>query len=124
MKLRFFALALAVIAAAAAAPATAQDAATGAVIFGQRCQMCHSVTPGQPSTMAPSLIGVVGRRAGSTAFDYSAALKGSGITWNKALLDQFLTAPYALVPGTLMPVAIADAKERADVVAYLASLKK
>jgi hypothetical protein len=36
MKLRFFALALAVIAAAAAAPATAQDAATGAVIFGQR----------------------------------------------------------------------------------------
>lgn len=123
MRLELYAFTLAAM-LAAGAPAMAQDAAAGGLIVKQRCQTCHSVTPGQPSTMAPSLIGVVGRKAGSTAFNYSAALKASNITWDKAMLDQFLTAPYKLVPGTRMLVAIPDSKQRADVVAYLATLKK
>jgi cytochrome c2 len=32
--------------------------------------------------------------------------------------------PMAKVPGTLMPMQIPDDKTRADVVAYLATLKK
>jgi len=121
-KLRLFALAAVLL--SAAAPAMAQDAAAGGLIFKQRCQTCHTVTPGHPSTTAPSLVGVVGRKAGSTAFNYSTALKAASLTWDKATLDQFLTAPYKLVPGTRMLVAISDPKQRADVVAYLASLKK
>jgi len=117
-------LALAALLLAAASPATAQDATAGGLMFKQRCQTCHTVAPGQPSTIAPSLIGVVGRKAGATAFSYSAALKSSGLTWDKATLDRFLTAPNKLVPGTRMLVMISDPKQRADLVAYLASLKK
>jgi cytochrome c len=108
----------------ATAPAMAQDAAAGGVTFKQRCQACHTVTSGQPATIAPNLAGVAGRKAGSTAFNYSAALKSSGLTWNKATLDTFLAGPGKLVPGTRMLVAIPDPKQRADVVAYLGSLKK
>jgi cytochrome c len=55
---------------------------------------------------------------------YSPALKGSGITWNAKLLDEFLANPMGKVPGTMMVISLPDAKERADVIAYLATLKK
>lgn len=121
-KSSFFALTALLL--SAAAPAMAQDASAGGLIFKQRCQTCHTITPGQPSLLAPSLIGVVGRKAGATAFNYSSALKGSGLTWDKATLDKFLTGPSKLVPGTRMLVMVPDAKQRGDLVAYLASLKK
>jgi cytochrome c len=74
----------------------------------------------------PNLLGVVGRKAASEPefARYSAALKASGITWKKKSLDQFLLNPMAKVPGTIMPMLIPDDKTRADVVAYLATLKK
>jgi len=113
-------LALSLLFAAAAAPALAQDAAAGAAFFKQRCQSCHTVTPGQ----APNLYGVVGRKAASTTFGYSPALKGSGLTWDAATLDKFLTSPMKLVPGARMLIPVTDPKQRADLIAYLASLKK
>jgi len=106
------------------APAQAQDAAAGAKLFQQRCQTCHSVTPGQKAMMAPNLAGLAGRKAASTPFAYSDALKKSGLTWNADTLDKFLTGPFKLVPGTRMVMSVADAKQRADLVAYLSSLKK
>ena len=109
--------------AAAASPAMAQNAAAGAVVFQQRCQVCHAAPQGQPHGIGPNLAGVVGRKAASTAFPYTDALKASGLTWDKATLDRFLTAPGKLVPGTRMFVSVADPKERGDLVAYLASLK-
>jgi cytochrome c len=121
-KLRF--LALPVLALAAAGPALAQDAAAGAATFKSRCQACHTVAPGQTPGMAPNLWGVVGRKAGSTQFNYSTALKASGLTWSTATLDTFLTAPTKMVPGTRMVIPVTDAKERGDLIAYLATLKK
>ncbi|CAN7198085.1 c-type cytochrome [Phenylobacterium sp. LjRoot225] len=121
-RVRLFALTIVLL--GAAAPAMAQDATAGGLLFKQRCQACHTVTPGQPSTIAPGLIGVVGRKAGATAFSYSPALKASGLTWDKATLDKFLAAPNKLVPGTRMLVMVSDPKQRADLVAYMASLKK
>jgi cytochrome c len=106
-----------------AVPAMAQDADGGA-LFKQRCQMCHTVDAGKPAGLAPNLAGVVGRKAASTAFNYSPALKASGLTWSKATLDSFLTAPMKLVPGTRMVIAIPDPQQRAAVIAYLASTKK
>ena len=72
----------------------------------------------------PNLVGIVGREAGSQPefTRYSDALKSSGLTWNTQILDKFLTNPMALVPGTLMPMLIADDETRADVIAYLATL--
>ena len=69
---------------------------------------------------------VVGRKAGSQPgfTGYSPALKASNLTWSKKTLDKFLINPGEMVPGTFMPIEIPDDKTRADVVAYLATLKK
>ena len=106
-----------------AVDARAQDALAGAKLFQQRCQACHTVVAGQPATVGPNLAGVASRDAGSTGFAYSAALKKSGLKWDAATLDQFLAAPAKLVPGTTMPIATPDTKARADMVAYLGTLK-
>ena len=128
MRCKSSLLALSLLLAAAAAPALAQDAAAGGAFFKQRCSTCHTVTPGQSPGLAPglapNLYGVVGRKAASTTFNYSTALKASGLTWDAATLDKFLTSPMKLVPGTRMLIPVADAKQRADLIAYLASLKK
>ena len=100
-------------------PALAQDADAGSRLFRQRCQTCHAVTPGQRSPIGPSLAAVVNRPAGSAEYNYSPALKNSGLTWSADVLDSFLAAPTRLVPGTRMNVAVTDRKQRSDIVAYL-----
>ena len=111
-----------VAAAAAALAVTAVaappgDPAAGAAIY-ERCAACHSLAHDRTG---PRHCGLIGRRAGSVpGFDYSEAMKRSGITWDERSLDRFLADPMAAVPGTSMGYAgIADAKERADLVAYL-----
>ena len=116
-------LLLAAVAVASAVPALAapDDAADkGAGLYQARCAMCHSPEAGQ----APSLDGVVGRKAGSApGFDFSKALAGSGITWSAASLDAFLADPSKAVPGTVMFFQVPDAADRAAIIAYLATLK-
>lgn len=114
---------LAVLALGISVPVAAQNAANGGMLFKQRCQMCHVSQAGQKPTMAPNLSGVAGRPAASTAFAYSTALKKSGLKWDKATLDSFLAAPAAKVPGTRMFIAVSDPKQRADIIAYLTTLK-
>lgn len=66
---------------------------------------------------------MVGRRAGSVpGFHYSAALRASALVWDAALLQRWLTDPEALVPGQRMGLRLGDARERADIVAYLGTL--
>lgn len=104
-------------------PALAQNASAGGTLFRNRCSMCHVLGKGKPGGAAPNLTGVVGRKAASTAFGYSPALKASGLTWTKPVLDKFLKSPFTAVPGTRMVIAIPDDKERADVIAFLATQK-
>lgn len=93
----------------------------GALLFRQRCASCHVAPPGGRNVLAPSLTGVVGRKAASTPFaTYSPALKASKLTWTRANLDKFLTAPAKLVPGTRMVIALPDPAQRAAVLDYLA----
>jgi cytochrome c2 len=95
-------------------------ASPGEALFLQRCAVCHSA--GGAGGQGPSLQGLMGRKAGSVpGFQYSAALKQSGITWDGKSLDHFLAAPGAAVPGTLMVLAVPDPTERKDLVHYLAS---
>jgi cytochrome c len=118
-----------VLIALALAPVWANGAVaqpvSGEQIFRQRCQACHTVTPnGLPGPLGPNLRGVVGRKAGATAFrTYSPALKGANITWTQANLDRFLAAPVRMIPGTKMPIALPGASERAAILVYLASLR-
>ena len=109
---------LAMGAVAIAAP----PAPSGEQLFKQRCQMCHTVTPNVPGPLAPSLAGVVGRKAVSTGFaSYSPALKVSKVVWTKPNLDRFLTAPAKMVPGTRMVIAVSDPAQRAALIAYLST---
>lgn len=85
------------------------------------CLGCHS--PGYNRT-GPMHCGLIGRRAGSqTGYQYSEALRGSQLRWNRQTLDTFLTAPVKMVPGTSMTFAgIADAKVRKQLIDYLVTL--
>ena len=99
---------------AAAQTAGAGDPAQGKTYFQQNCAICHAAALGPGNApinqQGPSLVGVVGRRAASVpSFSYSKALSDSGLTWDAATLDKFLTNPGALVPGTTMPISVADA---------------
>jgi cytochrome c len=117
---------LALAAVLAVPSAFAADAAGGKAVFEAKCGICHasSAAPGGP-VAGPNMVGLMGRKAASVeGFPmYSPALKGSGITWNTKLLDEFLANPMAKVPGTMMVISLPDAKERADVIAFLATLK-
>jgi cytochrome c len=106
----------------ALAGAHAQDAAAGGMAF-QQCAECHS--PGASDGNGPGLKGVAGRQAGrKDGFIYSAAMKKATFTWDDKTLDAFLKDPRAVVPGTTMAYGgDDDAKERADLVAYLKTLK-
>jgi PQQ-dependent dehydrogenase (methanol/ethanol family) len=109
---------------AMSSPAWAQgDVGAGQKIFSTECAVCHSNVPGG-SGYGPTLAGVVGRKAGSLpGFDYSSALKSSGLVWNDATLSQFLTGPSQLVPGTTMQATVPSMADRTNLIAYLATLK-
>jgi len=115
LRLRILAaLALALPPAASAAG----DAARGSQIY-ERCAACHSI---ERDHTGPRHCGLFGRKAGTVAgFEYSAAMKHSGIVWNAKTLDRFLANPLKAVPGTAMGYAgVPDAAERRDLIAYLA----
>jgi cytochrome c len=92
-------------------------------LFKQKCAMCHSNVAGKTNPMGPNLFGVFGRRAGSTGFAYSPAMKKSGLVWNAQNLDKLLKAPSQTVPGTRMVMAVPDPAQRAEIIRYLQRLK-
>lgn len=102
---------------AIAAAAAVGDAARGAEIY-TRCQACHAL---EYNRTGPKHCGVIGRKAGTLpGFEYSAAMKRANLVWDEETLDRFLADPAGTVPGTTMTYAgIADARERADLIAYL-----
>lgn len=123
---RLFVVAVSVAVPALCAAGSKPDIEHGKATFIVMCGVCHSVQETGGPHEGPNLLGVVGRKAASQPdFTlYSPALKASRLTWNKKTLDKFLVNPGAKVPGTLMPMQIPDNKTRADVIAYLATLKK
>jgi cytochrome c2 len=108
----------------AGAAQAAGDAARGADLFKQNCSMCHSAEPGQ-NLVGPSLFSIVGRAAASVAdFSYSAAMKGSGITWTADRLMAYLKAPRKYIPGCKMVFpGLSNEQDRENVVAFLATLR-
>ena len=105
-------------AVAANAPSVATgNAADGEKVYA-RCMACHSLTENR---IGPRHCGVFGRRAGAVpGFDYSPAMRRSGILWNEKSLDAFLADPLKYLRGTAMTFAgVPDPKERADVIAWL-----
>jgi cytochrome c len=113
-----------VLAAGLGHASVAGDAARGGALFN-RCYICHSNTRGAANRMGPNLFGVIGRKAGTfPGYSYSGAMKSAGFVWTVSKLDAYLADPQKLVPGNNMPLAgISDPEQRADIAAYLATLK-
>jgi cytochrome c len=91
----------------------------------QDCAACHRLEAGV-NNVGPSLHGIFTRKAGElTDFRYSPAMKRSGIVWTPETLNTFIGDPQALVPANRMPYAgMANAGDRADLIAYLSKASK
>ncbi len=124
---RLLALVAVLAAPSVFAAAAKPDIENGKTVFSQQCGICHSVTkaPGGP-VLGPNMVGIIGRKAASVAdfTMYSPALKKYGVKWSAKTLDEFLVNPMQKVPGTTMPMMLPDPKTRADVIGYMATLKK
>jgi cytochrome c len=110
--------------AVAAADAAAEPGGTVAPASFAACKACHAVQAGKHG-IGPSLAGVHGTKAGSAAgYSYSVANRASGVTWDDATLDAYLTAPAKAMPGTKMTYAgMADPAKRKELIDYLKALK-
>ncbi len=113
------ALALAV----SAVPALASDVAAGQKQFKLQCATCHSAAAGR-NAVGPTLFGVIGRKAGTVpGFAYSVTNRTSGLTWDVATMNAYLTNPKAVVVTNKMTFAgVKDPEQRANVIGYLLTL--
>ena len=113
---------------AATAVALADDPADALIAEGKavfaNCSACHTLDKGAANGAGPNLYGIVGKAAGAVeGFNYSDALKASGITWTAAELDSYIADPAAKIPGTTMLAgAIAEPEKRTAVIAYMESV--
>jgi cytochrome c len=102
----------------------AANAEKGAGVAKQ-CAACHDFTSGGPAKTGPNLYDVVERDMGAAAgFAYSDGLKAmAGQKWTYDSLNTFITAPKEFVKGTKMAFGgVKSATQRADLLAYLATL--
>ena len=124
--IRLLALAALLAAPTAYAGEAKGDAANGKEVFmASGCPACHGVTTEDNAKVGPNLVGVVGRKAGTvkSLLGPSENLTKYGVTWSAATLDEWLANPNAKVPGTAMIGILTDPQQRADVIAYLSTLK-
>lgn len=111
----------------------AGDAAAGEKAF-KKCETCHTIAAGKTKPTGPNLLGVVGRKAGSTDFKYSDAMKqagAKGLVWDEKTLNAYVEDPKKFLAdytgdpkaANKMMFMLKNAKEREDIIAYLKSLK-
>ena len=100
-------------------PTRAADALHGKDVF-VICSACHGDHPGD---LGPSLIGVVGRKAGTrTDYRYSGPMARAEFIWDEKHLRDFLSNPRDMIKGTKMPFdGLSNPTDIEDIIAYLAS---
>jgi cytochrome c len=101
------------------APAMAQDA--GAATYKTYCAACHSVDKPPRNGVGPTLLGVMGRKAGTLpGYNFSGPMKAYGQVWTAANMEAFVLAPSKVIPGTKMTFfGVKDPAKRASLIAYL-----
>ncbi len=104
-----------------AAATAAGDAEAGAKLFSKTCGGCHSIGPDARGGFGPQLTGVIGRLAGTTEdYQYSDAMKNSGVVWTREKLAAYIEAPKKVVSGTRMIFwGISDPEKIENLLAYL-----
>ena len=99
----------------------AGDALRGAALYQTSCSACHAI---DSNKVGPAHRGVMGRRVGSLpGYRYSDELARSRLRWTPQTLNLWLEDPEELVAGQRMGFQVDSAQERADLIAYLATLK-
>jgi cytochrome c len=107
----------------ASSGAQAGDAIKGKKLFN-RCKSCHVVDKNINKT-GPSLLGVIGRQAGSLEDykKYSRAMRAAGaegLVWDEENLATFIRKPKAFIKGTKMVFpGFRKDDQLADIIAYL-----
>ena len=99
----------------------AGDVLRGAALYQTSCTACHAI---DSNKVGPAHRGVVGRRVGSLpGYRYSDELARSRLRWTPQTLNLWLEDPEELVAGQRMGFQVESAQQRADLIAYLATLK-
>lgn len=97
------------------------DVQRGAALYQAQCTACHAV---DSNKIGPAHRGVMGRRIGSLAgYRYSDELGRSRLRWTPQTLNAWLEDPEELVAGQRMGFQVDSARDRADLIAYLATLR-
>jgi len=108
------------------ATARAGDVAVGKAMFEKTCANCHTTEAGV-NKVGPTLFDIVGRPVASVqGYDYSQKMRAVSKqwkVWDAKHLDIYLSNPRQVLHGVKMFFAVPDAKDRADVIAYLNTLK-
>lgn len=102
---------------------SAQDAENGANVF-KRCAACHQIGEGAANGLGPHLDCIAGKKAGHVeGFNYSDAVKNSGIEWTDENLLAWFAADDKVIKGNKMifPAGIKNEDDRADLLAFIKS---
>jgi cytochrome c len=101
-------------------PYRSADLAKGEALYAM-CRSCHTYVQGGTNLTGPNLWGTFGAKAAQVAgFNYSDALKASGLTWDVATMDKWIENPRGLVEGTKMSyVGMKSPEDRAALIAFL-----
>lgn len=110
---------------AAAGPSSAGNVADGKIVAAKHCIVCHTFEKGGKMVFGPNLFDMYGKPAGVIkGYDYSDALARSGLTWNDKNLIGFLANPEQFLKGTKARFpGLKTAKQKADILAYMKTLK-
>ena len=105
--------------------AAAGDAEADGKLFSKTCGGCHSIGENARSGFGPHLNGVIGRQAGSLpGYQFSEAMKNSGVVWTPETLAAYIEAPKKVVKGTRMIFwGISDPEKIANLLAYIETSK-
>ncbi|MCH1781573.1 c-type cytochrome [Psychrobacter glaciei] len=103
---------------------TGGNAVNGALIYKEACGQCHQLNAGL-NKKGPQLMNIYGAPAAELEdYTYSDGLKTSGWIWNAKTLDPYIAdAEKAMLDSKMLSNPMPDAKERADVIAYLSTLR-